>query len=179
MKSVLLPAWLMILVLPAAAYEFDLGAAGTVIVDVPGGWNQPTETRPEEGVIQFRISSLTEGNAAVIGTMIVGTRFLAPVRRIKSEFELSCSPYLVRSLEDTIEIQDLGNAGGAVGFYATLTDASLVDAPAGGPRTKTSTRCLVVLSDSAKTLITLYCDDVESLVFQQALAIAKSFRHIP
>lgn len=178
MKKMLLLFGLILLVIPAAGYDFDLGDAGSVTVDVPSGWGQPTETRPEAGVVQFRISSPTEGNAAVIGTMIVGTRFMAPVGRIKSDFELSCSPYLIRSVEDTLDVRELGNAGGAVGFYTTLTDVNLVDAPGGGSTTKTSTRCLIVLSDSVKALVTIYCDDAESAVFEQALAIAQSFRHI-
>ena len=177
MRTMLLPACALILTLPAVAYEFDLGSAGTVSVDVPNGWNQPTETRPDESGVQFRISSTIEGNAAVIGTLIVGENFRAAANRIKSEFELLCSPYLARSVEDTVVIHDLDSTANAVGFYATLTDARMVDAPAGGSKTKTFTVCLIVLSDSVKALVFLYCDNPESTVFGQALAIAQSFRH--
>jgi len=175
----LLPACAMFVTLPVVAYEFDLGSAGTVSVEVPNGWNRPTEIRPDEGVLQFRISSLTEGNAAVIGTMIVGTGFKAPANRIKSEFELSSSPYLARSIEEAIAIRELDSTADAVGYYATLMDASMVDTPGGGSRTKTFTICTIVLSDTVKALVFLYCDNPESAVFDQALAMAQSFRHDP
>lgn len=164
---------------PAAAVEFDLGAAGSVTADVPGGWSQPVADRPEDGVIQFRISSQQEGNASVLGKILVGADFSAPAERLKSEFELSCSPYLMRATEDSLDVRPLDTGNGAVGFFVTLTEADLVDAPAGGHRTKTSTRCVFVLSDTVKALVTIYCDDPGSVTFQQAMAIVQSLRHNP
>ncbi|HYF36815.1 MAG TPA: hypothetical protein VD994_16080 [Prosthecobacter sp.] len=165
----------MSVVLPLAGHaeSFDLGDRGQLEVAIPATWTAKGEKAGDQG-FNILIKPNNDANAGVQLTVL----FVQVDQKLSEEdmqkgFAAGLEPMLAGSVEKKADMEKLKLKDGS-GFFASLTDASLVGKPSQPGNFKIMTSGMAKLSDGVIVALTLLSDDKTGTEFAEAMKMLES-----
>jgi hypothetical protein len=172
---------LSILIAPAlaSAAELNIFASEPLVVETPAGWVAAAEPAPggASSVRTVRIVAPGERNAACMISIVTKNRseFKDP-KVLKALLREGSGAYLSSRAEaDKIEVKELPIKGG-LAFYANFTDPDLVGKPVKKGSYKTATPIFLSIGAGYLINVTIFCDDLKSRDYTEALEMVKSLQ---
>jgi hypothetical protein len=172
MRTALL-AFLLLLAPLAPAATVDLGAHGTLSIEVPKGWKLSSQKAEETG---YAIT-LTPPDG-VNARCILSVAYVdpgEPMSREKAQAQvLSIADQFVdASVEKKAVLHDLSLKSG-YGYYCTFTDASMVGKPPAKDEFKMVGVAVLKLADDLMAAVSMAADDEKGPDFEAMLAAVSS-----
>jgi len=170
---------LLLLLAHASAAELKIAAGEPLVVETPAGWVSVPATPPgaPRGAATVRIVAPGERNAACMISIVAKNReeFKDP-KALKRVLRGACGAYLSSPAEaEKMEVKELPIQGG-LAFYANFTDPDLVGKPIKKESYKTATPIVLSIGAGYLINITIFCDDLKSRDYTEALEMVKSLK---
>jgi hypothetical protein len=179
MKIIALLISIIAVVAPVLAAELKISTAEPLVVSTPRGWQGAVGTAPTAGFpfATCRIEAQGERNAVCMISILDKNRaaFKNP-ELLKRILRGDSRPYL-NSAEEASEmvIQELTIREG-LGFYANFVDPDLVGKPTKKGSYKTATPLILSIGTDYLIKATIFCDDLKSPDYTEAVQIVTSIR---
>lgn len=174
----LLPALLLLTPGVMQARDFAWSGHGTISFDVPGAWK--VQAQPAED-LRYAFSAHPESGAtAFLQITLVNVPANKPivVAELPDRLHASLQPYIEQSVEREFRPVPLKSRQGK-GWYAELTDASLVGQPPVPDDYKVMRSALVALDRHTLVIATMQFDDPAGDAAGEMLAIVGSLGFAP
>ena len=172
MKRLLLSA-LLLLPLSALADTVDLGAHGTLSIDVPKGWKLAS-TKSDAG-FDLVIAPPEGVNAKLLFSVVFVPNGATAVKAdVDDKVLAEAEQFVGISVEKKKTLRKYAMAGDAYGAYCVFTDASLVGKPPEKDNFKVITVGILWFNDSVGVSVSEVCDDEKGPEFAAMLAAINS-----
>jgi hypothetical protein len=169
----LLLSALLLLPLSALAETVDLGAHGTLTIDVPKDWKL-TSTKQDTGV-DLVIAAPGGANAQLLfGVIYVPNGATAVKADVDGKVLGEAGGFLSMAVEKKAELRKYSMTGDAYGSYCVFTDASLVGKPPQKDNFKVISVGILWFNDSVGVSVSQVCDDEKGPEFAAMLAMTNS-----
>jgi hypothetical protein len=162
-----------LLTLRVGAEQLNLGAHGTLAIDIPSGWRMTSLPLDTKGY-DLRINPPSGTNALLRITLIYPPRAV-PVDREKVRANLTqlAEKFVAASVEKKITVKEFALSSG-YGAYCVFTDAKLVGKPSQPNDFKIMAPGSAQLSEDVVAAITLLADSATDATFLAMLKTVSS-----
>jgi hypothetical protein len=155
------------------AADFNWAGHGTIDLDSPPQWKL-RGTATEEGGYTFIASPRSGANALLqISVLAVPPALVLTDSDLRLRLHDSLHTYIDQSVEKEFRVQDLSCRQGK-GWYAELTDSSLVGQPPKTDEFKVMRSALLLLESHTMAVVTMLFDDPQGPEPGEMLAIVAS-----
>lgn len=155
------------------AADFNWSDHGTIDLDAPPSWKL-RGTATEEGGYTFIASPRSGANALLqVSVLAVPPSLILTDNDLRLRLHDSLRTYIDQSVEKEFRVQDLTCRQGK-GWYAELTDSTLVGQPAKPEEYKVMRSALLLLEPHTVAIATMLFDDPRAAEPGEMLAIVAS-----
>jgi hypothetical protein len=182
MKILICICCLTLTVLASHGADFDLGAHGTLSVNVPADWSvKGKPVNDSDGVplgYAFAFKPNSDANAKCLLTFIYPKGGASDKEAIRKEIMAFCEEFVSGSVEKKKTLQDFALEKG-YGAYCVFTDASLVSKKPKPGDYKVMGSGEVKLADDLLGAVSLFADEADGKEFKAMIAIINSLKVKP
>lgn len=175
-RILLLPALLLLLCLRASADTVDLGAHGTLAIDVPKGWKLTSAPWEQPGVA-ITVAPPDGANAQFMLNILYVPKGMSDLKADVDDKVLNESGMFVdMSVEKKKVLKKFPMAGDAYGSYCVFTDASLVGKPPQKDNFKKVSVGIIWFNDDVSGATSFLCDDEKDIAAMVAMASSATLK---
>jgi hypothetical protein len=173
-RLILLSALLLVAPLSALADTVDLGAHGSLTIDVPKGWKLTTAPWEQPGVA-VTLAPPEGVNAQFQLNIIFVPKGMSNLKAdVDAKVLNEAGMFVDSSVEKKKTLRKFALAGDAYGSYCVFTDASLVGKPPQKDNFKVISAGIIWFSDDVSAATSLLCDDEKGPEFAAMIAAVSS-----
>jgi hypothetical protein len=173
-RIVLVPALLLLLSLRAPADTVDLGAHGTLAIDVPKGWKLTSAPWEQPGVA-ITITPPEGVNAQFLLNILFVQKGMSNLKAdVDTKVLNEAGMFVDMSVEKKKVLRKFAMAGDAYGSYCVFTDAALVGKPPQKDNFKVLSAGIIWFSDDISGATSILGDDEKGPEFAAMIAMASS-----
>lgn len=164
---------LLLLPLCCFADTVDLGAHGTLTIDVPKDWKLTT-TKQDTGV-DLVIAAPGGANAQLLFSVIYVPNGATAVKAdVDGKVLAEAAGFLSTAVEKKAELRKYSMSGDAYGSYCVFTDASLVGKAPEKDNFKVFSVGIIWFNDAVGASVSQVCDDEKGPEFAAMIAMTNS-----
>lgn len=160
------------------AADFNWSDHGTIDVDVPADWKMSGTATEESGYTFFANPRSGANSLLQMSVLPVPDGVTLTDDDLREKLRESLRSYIEQSVEKSFRARPLTCRQGT-GWYAELTDASLVGKPPAPAMYKVMRSALLLLTPRTMLIATMLFDDPTSPEAREMLAIAASVKFKP
>ena len=174
MKRILLLPVLLLLSLRAPADTVDLGAHGTLGIDVPKGWKLTSGPWEQPGVA-ITVTPPEGVNAQFLLNILFVQKGMSNLKAdVDGKVLNEAGMFVDMSVEKKKVLRKFAMGGDAYGSYCVFTDASLVGKPPQKDNFKVLSAGIIWFSDDISGATSILGDDEKGPEFAAMIAMASS-----